>query len=174
MTAGLSTPGPREADLRSLQAVVDRWVQAHGVRYFSELTNTAVLMEEVGELARIMARRYGDQSFKRQADRGDLADELADVLFVLVCIANPDRGRSDRGAAGQPGEKDAPRPGSAPEQSEVDGKKRIVSFGAFVLRCLAHEDPLPVYGQTPNTKTTPCSPLPPSSSPPLSWRFPAP
>ena len=77
-----------EPDLKPLQEAVDRWVRTHGVRYFSELTNTAVLMEEVGELARIMARRFGDQSFKRADGTGDLADELADVLFVLVCIAN--------------------------------------------------------------------------------------
>ena len=77
-----------EPDLGPLQEAVDRWVRTFGVRYFSELTNTAVLMEEVGELARIMARRFGDQSFKRADGTGDLADELADVLFVLVCIAN--------------------------------------------------------------------------------------
>ena len=71
-----------------LQETVDTWVKRYGVRYFSELTNLAVLMEEVGELARIMCRRYGDQSFKGPEEHGDLADELADVLFVLVCIAN--------------------------------------------------------------------------------------
>ncbi|MEE4608076.1 MAG: prephenate dehydrogenase/arogenate dehydrogenase family protein [Desulfobacteraceae bacterium] len=75
-------------DLAPLQARIDAWVNTYGVRYFSELTNTAVLMEEVGELARIMARRYGDQSFKNQDAPGSLADEIADVLFVLVCIAN--------------------------------------------------------------------------------------
>ena len=80
-----SEPDP---DLSVLQGRIDGWVRTYGVRYFSELTNTAVLMEEVGELARIMARRYGDQSFKRNGETGDLADELADVLFVLVCIAN--------------------------------------------------------------------------------------
>ena len=70
------------------QAQVDEWVRTIGVRYFSELTNTAVLMEEVGELARLMARHYGDQSFKdREADR-DLGMEMADVLFVLICLAN--------------------------------------------------------------------------------------
>lgn len=77
-----------DPDLGPLQASVDAWVNTYGVRYFSELTNTAVLMEEVGELARIMARRYGDQSFKNQDRPGSLADEIADVLFVLVCIAN--------------------------------------------------------------------------------------
>ena len=82
---GSALPGP---ELKALQDAVDRWVRTHGVRYFSELTNTAVLMEEVGELARIMARRFGDQSFKRKDGHGDLADEVADVLFVLVCIAN--------------------------------------------------------------------------------------
>ncbi|MDJ0781705.1 MAG: nucleotide pyrophosphohydrolase [Desulfosarcinaceae bacterium] len=78
--------------LKELQAAVHQWVQTYGVRYFSELTNTAVLMEEVGELARLMARHYGDQSFKRAAAPGDitaaLGDEMADILFVLVCLAN--------------------------------------------------------------------------------------
>lgn len=77
-----------EMTLRQYQETVDEWIQTVGVRYFSELTNLAQLMEEVGELARIMSRTYGDQSFK-PSDKGlDLADELADVLFVLVCIAN--------------------------------------------------------------------------------------
>ena len=71
-----------------LQAEIDRWVHAYGVRYFSELTNLAILMEEVGELARLMARRYGEQSFKRSVAPADMADEVAVVLFVLVCIAN--------------------------------------------------------------------------------------
>jgi NTP pyrophosphatase (non-canonical NTP hydrolase) len=74
--------------LRALQVTVDQWVKTYGVRYFSELTNLAVLTEEVGELARIMARVYGDQSFKKTDETRNLADELADVLFVLVCIAN--------------------------------------------------------------------------------------
>ena len=73
--------------LSSLQTSVDQWIKTYGVRYFSELTNMAILTEEVGEVARIMARKYGDQSF-REAKEPDLADELADVLFVLVCIAN--------------------------------------------------------------------------------------
>ncbi len=71
-----------------LQEMVDAWVTTYGVRYFSELTNLAVLVEEVGELSRIMSRLYGDQSFKRADIPGSLADELADVLFVIVCIAN--------------------------------------------------------------------------------------
>jgi NTP pyrophosphatase (non-canonical NTP hydrolase) len=74
--------------IQELQKVVDKWVTTYGVRYFSELTNLAVLIEEVGELARIMARKYGDQSFKRGESDEKLADEVADVLFVLVCIAN--------------------------------------------------------------------------------------
>ncbi|MFM2207401.1 MAG: hypothetical protein RL213_1376 [Bacteroidota bacterium] len=74
--------------LKELQDTVDAWIRQHGVRYFNELTNTAILMEEVGEVARIMARSYGEQSGK-PSDKGmDLADELADVLFVLTCIAN--------------------------------------------------------------------------------------
>jgi NTP pyrophosphatase (non-canonical NTP hydrolase) len=74
--------------LRDYQKIVDKWIQTVGVRYFSELTNTAILMEEVGEVARIMARTYGDQSYKQSQEREDLADEFADVLFVLVCLAN--------------------------------------------------------------------------------------
>lgn len=70
------------------QSQVDNWIKTHGVRYFSELTNTAVLMEEVGELARLMARKYGDQSFKKDEDKKELGDEMADVLFVLICLAN--------------------------------------------------------------------------------------
>jgi NTP pyrophosphatase (non-canonical NTP hydrolase) len=74
--------------LKECQEIVDGWVRTIGVRYFSELTNTAVLMEEVGEVARIMARVHGDQSFKKSDEQYDLADEFADVLFVLVCLAN--------------------------------------------------------------------------------------
>jgi NTP pyrophosphatase (non-canonical NTP hydrolase) len=74
--------------IKDLQTAVDRWIQTYGVRYFSELTNLAILMEEVGEVARIMARIYGEQSFKTQQNPSDLGDEIADVLFVLVCIAN--------------------------------------------------------------------------------------
>jgi NTP pyrophosphatase (non-canonical NTP hydrolase) len=74
--------------VKALQATVDHWIKTYGVRYFAEITNLAVLMEEVGELARIMARIYGEQSFKEKGTAADLGDELADVLFVLVCIAN--------------------------------------------------------------------------------------
>lgn len=75
--------------LQEAQATVDEWIKTIGVRYYSELTNTAVLMEEVGEVARLMARLYGDQSFKKgREDDHDLADEMADVLFVLICLAN--------------------------------------------------------------------------------------
>lgn len=74
--------------LSEAQNQVDQWIKTHGVRYFSELTNTAVLMEEVGELARIMARTYGDQSFKKEELKKNLGDEMADVLFVLICLAN--------------------------------------------------------------------------------------
>ncbi len=77
-----------EITLRECQKIVDQWIQEIGVRYYSELTNTAVLMEEVGEVARIMARVYGEQSFKKSDERYDLADEFADVFFVLVCLAN--------------------------------------------------------------------------------------
>jgi NTP pyrophosphatase (non-canonical NTP hydrolase) len=71
-----------------LQKTVDDWIKEHGVRYFNELTNTAILMEEVGELARIMSRKFGEQSFKAGEDASSLADEMADVLFVLTCMAN--------------------------------------------------------------------------------------
>lgn len=74
-------------DIKELQERVDAWIREYGVRYFSELTNMAVLTEEVGELARVMARRYGDQSFKK-GETENLADEMADVLWVLVCLAN--------------------------------------------------------------------------------------
>ena len=73
--------------LEELQTSVDEWIKTHGVRYFNELTNMAILTEEVGELARVMARMYGEQSFK-EGEKANLADELADVLWVLVCIAN--------------------------------------------------------------------------------------
>ena len=74
--------------LKQSQELVDEWITTIGVRYYSELTNLAVLMEEVGEVARIMARLYGDQSFKKSDEAYDLADEFADVLFVLICLAN--------------------------------------------------------------------------------------
>jgi len=70
------------------QAMIDRWVQTTGVRYFSELTNLGILMEETGEVARIMTRMFGEQSYKTDHNRPDLADELADILFVVGCIAN--------------------------------------------------------------------------------------
>jgi len=74
--------------IEQAQKTVDEWIHEHGVRYFSELTNMAVLTEEVGELARIMARRYGDQSEKESDKGADLGDEMADVLWVLLCLAN--------------------------------------------------------------------------------------
>ncbi len=74
--------------LQQAQAQVDTWIKEYGVRYFSELTNMAILTEEVGELARIMARTYGDQSFKKSDLDKDLGDEMADVLWVLICLAN--------------------------------------------------------------------------------------
>jgi NTP pyrophosphatase (non-canonical NTP hydrolase) len=74
--------------LRQAQQDVDHWIKTVGVRYFSELTNMAILTEEVGELARIMARTYGDQSFKESDKNKNLSDEMADVLWVLLCLAN--------------------------------------------------------------------------------------
>ena len=74
--------------IKDAQQQVDHWIKTVGVRYFSELTNMAILTEEVGELARIMARKYGDQSFKESDKQKNLADEMADVLWVLICLAN--------------------------------------------------------------------------------------
>lgn len=74
--------------IQEAQSTVDAWIKTHGVRYFNELTNTAILMEEVGEVARIMSRKYGEQSFKESDKDVKLEDELADVMFVLICIAN--------------------------------------------------------------------------------------
>jgi NTP pyrophosphatase (non-canonical NTP hydrolase) len=74
--------------IEQAQEIIDQWIKEYGVRYFNELTNTAILMEEVGEVARIMARRYGEQSEKESDKNKDLGDELADVLFVVMCIAN--------------------------------------------------------------------------------------
>jgi len=74
--------------IQEAQQTIDKWINTTGVRYFNELTNMAILTEEVGEVARIMARKYGEQSFKSSDKDKDLGDELADVLFVLICIAN--------------------------------------------------------------------------------------
>ena len=74
--------------IQQAQQQVDDWIKTHGVRYFNELTNTAILMEEVGELARIMARKYGEQSFKESDMHYDMADEMADIMWVLMCLAN--------------------------------------------------------------------------------------
>ncbi len=74
--------------IQEAQEAVDKWIKEYGVRYFSELTNMAILTEEVGEVARIIARKYGDQSFKNKETNIDLGDEMADVLWVLLCLAN--------------------------------------------------------------------------------------
>jgi len=79
---------PKGIKITEAQQMVDQWIKTIGVRYFSELTNLAILTEEVGELARIMARTYGDQSFKKSDEGKDMADEMADVLWVLICLAN--------------------------------------------------------------------------------------
>lgn len=80
--------GPGDITLRDAQAQVDNWIRTLGVRYFNELTNLAQLTEEVGEVARIISRTYGEQSYKPKDQPGALADELADVLFVVICLAN--------------------------------------------------------------------------------------
>ena len=75
-------------EIKEAQKKVDSWIKNTGVRYFSELTNMAILSEEVGELARIIARKYGDQSFKKSDESFDMADEMADILWILICLAN--------------------------------------------------------------------------------------
>ncbi|TVR78441.1 MAG: pyrophosphatase [Chitinophagaceae bacterium] len=75
-------------ELKQAQETVDNWIKKYGVRYFNELTNMAILSEEVGELARIIARKYGEQSFKKGEETESIDDELADVLFVVICLAN--------------------------------------------------------------------------------------
>ena len=74
--------------IQDAQTIVDKWIKKHGVRYFNELTNMAILTEEVGEVARIISRQYGEQSFKESDKNRDLGDEMADVLWVLLCLAN--------------------------------------------------------------------------------------
>ena len=74
--------------LKEAQSEVDKWIARYGIRYFSEMTNLAILMEEVGELARLFARKFGDQSNKENERRNDIADEMADIMFVLLCLAN--------------------------------------------------------------------------------------
>ena len=77
-----------EISIREAQEKVDQWIRTYGVRYFNELTNMAILTEEVGEVARLIARMYGEQSFKESDKKHDLGDEMADVLWVLICLAN--------------------------------------------------------------------------------------
>jgi NTP pyrophosphatase (non-canonical NTP hydrolase) len=77
-----------EITIQAAQEKVDNWIKTMGVKYFSELTNLGILMEEVGELSRILVRKYGDQSFKNKEEEALLSDEMADVLFVLICLAN--------------------------------------------------------------------------------------
>ncbi|MDQ3048491.1 MAG: nucleotide pyrophosphohydrolase [Bacteroidota bacterium] len=78
----------KEISIRQAQQQVDQWISEHGVRYFNELTNMAILTEEVGEVARLISRKYGEQSFKKKESKKELSDELADVLFVIICLAN--------------------------------------------------------------------------------------
>lgn len=88
MPAGDLDPQSADWTIRQTQQIVDQWIQTIGVRYFGELTNLAQLVEEVGEVARILSRTYGEQSSKSGESPGELADELADVMFVVVCLAN--------------------------------------------------------------------------------------
>ncbi|MCE3280589.1 MAG: putative pyrophosphatase [Bacteroidetes bacterium] len=78
----------KELTIKQAQKKVDEWIKEHGVRYFNELTNMAILTEEVGEVARIISRQYGEQSFKKKESDKELSDELADVMFVVICLAN--------------------------------------------------------------------------------------
>ncbi len=78
----------KQIGIKEAQEMVDQWIKKYGVRYFNELTNMAILTEEVGEVARIVSRKYGEQSFKESDKKVDLADEMADVLWVLMCLAN--------------------------------------------------------------------------------------
>ena len=116
-------------ELSELQQRVDAWIRQYGVRYFSELTNMAVLTEEVGELARIMARKYGDQSFK-EGEKCDLADEMADVLWVLVCLANQ-TGVPHGGSGGEFRQENLARQRAAPAQSEALTPKNRLSQESF-------------------------------------------
>jgi NTP pyrophosphatase (non-canonical NTP hydrolase) len=86
--SAFTTREATDLTLAEAQLVVDHWIKTIGVRYFSELTNLAILTEEVGELARIISRKYGEQSFKKGEDANNLGDEMADVLWVLICLAN--------------------------------------------------------------------------------------
>jgi NTP pyrophosphatase (non-canonical NTP hydrolase) len=88
MVQQTSSSNSKEISIREAQQLVDRWIVDKGVRYFSELTNMAILTEEVGEVARLMSRLYGEQSFKKSDEGKELADELADVFWVILCIAN--------------------------------------------------------------------------------------
>ena len=101
--------------IKEAQEAVDRWIKEYGVRYFSELTNMAVLTEEVGELARVMARKYGDQSFK-EGEKDNLGEEMADILWVLLCLAK----RDGRYPLGTPLSGQSNRRGSDRRTAEID------------------------------------------------------
>lgn len=117
-------------ELSELQQRVDAWIRQYGVRYFSELTNMAVLTEEVGELARIMARKYGDQSFK-EGEKCDLADEMADVLWVLVCLANQTGVDLTAAVEANFSQENLARQRAAPAQSEALTPKNRLSQESF-------------------------------------------
>lgn len=105
-------------ELSELQKRVDTWIREYGVRYFSELTNMAILTEEVGELARVMARKYGDQSFKA-GEKENLADEMADVLWGIGLPGEPDGSKPHRSPRSQLRQENGPRQGAAPQQSQA-------------------------------------------------------
>ena len=114
----------KDITIREAQKMVDDWIKTYGVRYFSELTNMAVLTEEVGELARIMARKYGDQSFK-EGEKQDLGDEMADVLWVLMCIANQ---TGVNLTEKELGEKDFKRQETALGEREIENQKLKTTY----------------------------------------------
>lgn len=103
--------------IQQAQSAVDNWIKTTGVRYFSELTNLGILMEEVGELSRLMVRKYGEQSFKDSDQKNEMADEMADVLWVLICLANQ-TGVDLTDALSKNFEKKSSRDGSRHQQNE--------------------------------------------------------
>ena len=111
------------SSLKDIQSIVDSWIKQYGVRYFSELTNTAILMEEVGELARVMARKYGDQSSKESDLRYSLEDEMADVLWVLVCLANQTGVDLDKAFQANLNKKTTTVKKTTPKKVEVENKE---------------------------------------------------
>ncbi len=131
--------------VRALQTAVDTWIKTYGVRYFAEMTNLAVLMEEVGELARIISRTYGEQSFKANDRATDLGDELADVLFVLVCIANQTGVDLEAAISRNLQKKTAPGQPAPPHQSEIERIAQLSSITRPWFPAAMHHAMKPSY-----------------------------